>query len=332
MKLKIAYTTIVLILLSFKSIYSQEVNFDSLFNVGINLHDNNNYNAAINVYKYLLKQNKHTDLLNYEIAYSYYSAKEYKKAIKYAKKVVNSDSKYTKDAYLIYGTSLDAKGNNSKSIEVFKEAIDKFPDNNLLHYNLAISYFNSNQLAYSEKSIMDALYLDKWHASSHLLLAQLKQKKQEFMQSILAYYYFLFLEPKTNRSKTAMEQLINLLKYSRIDNINYIKPDESDLHSSIMFLKELNWEKTSDKLDSEIFYENTKKLFIFLSDMNSKKETIWWKHYISFYNNLIEDKQILIFCYYIDISNPNKESINWLNMNKDKVKEFAIWLEKNYKY
>lgn len=66
--------------------FAQNSEIEKLIQEGITFHDNGEYDKAIGKYKEALKIDPNSSLVNYEISYSYLSAKDYKNAEKYSKK------------------------------------------------------------------------------------------------------------------------------------------------------------------------------------------------------------------------------------------------------
>ena len=83
-------------------IYSQ-TSVDSLVQLGIQCHDNGQYDKAIAYYQTALEIEPNSALINSEIAMTYMYAKEYEKSIKHADKVIELDDKYQVQAYLTKG-------------------------------------------------------------------------------------------------------------------------------------------------------------------------------------------------------------------------------------
>lgn len=184
-----------------------QTKIDSLIRQGVNYHDVGDYARAIEFYKQALALDPNNSSANYEIAYSYMSAKDYENSIKYSDIVINLDDKNALGAYLTKGSSLDYLGKTDESIKLFEKAIKKFGDNHLLYYNLGYDYYFLKNNEKAEKAFINAINTKSNHPGSHLLLAQLMTDQNRNVQSLLGLYYFLFLEPNTDRSKTALKLL-----------------------------------------------------------------------------------------------------------------------------
>ncbi len=277
---------------------------------------------------------------NYEIAYSYMLAKDYENSIKYSDIVIKLDQQNAVSAYITKGSSLDYLGKTEESIKLFEKAIKKYGDNYLLYYNLGYDYYSLNNKEKAEKALINAIQTKSNHTSSHLLLAQLMANQNKNVQSLLGLYYFLFLEPNTDRSKTAMKLLEkqfggNVQKdKDKPDQINItFNSDQidSEFGAASMMLSMMeasnSIEENKDKSKDQLFIENTTSFFKILGELkDQKKKGFWWDFYVSFFYDLANSDHMDTFCYYITQS--TRESSNdWLQKNDPKIVMFDQWLK-----
>lgn len=305
---------------------------------GIQYHDNGDYKKAILTYKKALKIDSKSTLVNYEIALSYFSKGDYKKAIKYSDKVLDENADYLLEAYMTKGSALDLMGKSQKSIEVFETAIDKLEGHFLIHYNLALNYFKIEDYLNAEINAIRAIELNSNHSSSHLMLAKIHNAKQNSVQAILAFHYFLFLEPNTNRSDEAFGLLQNNFGGSVSkdqDDSNSIlislsEPEDSPFVAAELMISMLEaskyLEENEGKSEVEMFLENTETFFTTLGALQEDQQDIWFAFYIPFFNELSKSGHIETYCRYITQSE-HEDSQKWLKENEAKLVEFDNWLQ-----
>jgi len=130
------------------------------------------------------------------MALSYMYAKDYPNAVKFSSEVIAMNDQNLLKAYNIKASALDNSKKSKKAIEVYNEALQKFSTDYLLHYNLALTYFNLKQYNKSAESAIRALQNNSGHASSHLLLGYSMYHLNNKVPSILSLDYFLLLEPQ----------------------------------------------------------------------------------------------------------------------------------------
>ncbi|NJK95515.1 MAG: hypothetical protein HC905_11970 [Bacteroidales bacterium] len=210
----------------------------------------------------------------------------------------------------------------------------------MLNYNLALTALNIREYEVSEAAAIRAINAKPVHGSSHLVLAGIMQEKQENVKAILPLYYFLMLEPKTERSapnlKSLKAMLISGVKEKSANNIN--------LNLSSASLKDTVWgaaemmlgltganrytDEGRKKTEMEYFIQTTHDLFSFLGEIRKNNTGHWWDLYVSRFNNLVETNNCEAFCYYISQSENSPEIKSWIINNPDKIAAFQEWLKK----
>jgi len=305
---------------------------------GMVMHDNNDYQGAIIKYKDALKINKHSGLANYELAYTYYTIGEYKNALKFSKRVLKKTNEHKPEAYIISGSSLDLLGRPGKAIQVFEGAIKAYPNNYLLYYNLALSAYGINDLQKAEDAVIDAIYTNMSHASSHLLLSYIMNRKGSRVKSILPAYFFLLLEPDTKRSAEVYEFLVAKL------NEGVQKLRDSTVHVNIPFLRHttddfgpaeliISMVATAAKLNKEnpdSFMEEfsgiNNNIFNMLGELKQDKMGFYWDKYVDVFYDLALSDNMLAYSYYVSQTQKAVKAREWLSSHPSEVERFSQWL------
>lgn len=313
---------------------------DSLIQVGINYHDAGEYAKAIDFYQQALTLEPKNATASYEIAYSYMMAKDYANSIKYSDIVIKLEKNNALNAYITKGSCLDYLGKTDESIKLFEKAIKIYGDQYLLCYNLGYDYYKINDKEKAEDALVNAIKSKSSHTSSHLMLAQLMADQNKSVQSLLGLYYFLFLEPNSERSKTAVNLLEkqfggNVQKDSNKPNqINIVFNSDqidSEFGAATMMLSMMeaskSVEENKDKSGDQLFIENTTSFFKILGELREKKKKgLWWDFYIPFFYDLANSDHMDTFCYYITQSTRDS-SADWLKNNAPKIVLFDQWLK-----
>ncbi|MCB9015755.1 MAG: tetratricopeptide repeat protein [Lentimicrobiaceae bacterium] len=319
-------------------IYSQ-INIDSLIQTGIQYHENGQFDKAIEAYKTALEIEPNSPLINYEIAMTYMYAKDYKNSIIHCDKVIELNDKYLLQAYITKGSSLDYLGETKKSIKLFEAGIKKFGAHHLLYYNLGYNYYNLKEYDKAEEALINAIEIKSDHASSHLLLGYLMTDKNQKVQSLLCLHYFLFLEPNSERAKTAY----NLIQKQFSGNVGrdednpsqiniILDPNqlETEFGAAGMMISMLeaskSLEENKGKSGDELFIENTTSFFKILGELKKKKNTgLWWDFYVPLFYDIAKSEHIDTYCYYISQSS-NDTALEWLRENDKRIDDFNRWL------
>jgi tetratricopeptide (TPR) repeat protein len=316
----------------------QENQFDILINEGIAYHDNGEFVKAIEKYNEAIGIQPNSSLANYEISYSYLSLQDYENAIKYSKKVVDSKNGHELHSYIVYGTALDMLGKTKKSIKIYEEALKDY-DHYLLHYNHAISCFNTGELDNAYESALNAILNNSSHASSHLLLSNIMEKQGSRIKTVLPLYFFLLIEPNSARSNSVYELLISKLDYGvektsekNIDvSIPFSTSQDSDFGAAEMMIsltKASNFsEENANKTEMELFADNNESIFSVLGELKKKKSKgFWWEFYVPFFYDIVQNDHTKAYSYYISQSSGKQEVYDWVELNREELDNFLNWI------
>ncbi|PKP44595.1 MAG: hypothetical protein CVT96_00980 [Bacteroidetes bacterium HGW-Bacteroidetes-13] len=322
------------------NIFGQEENLKELISQGIENHDQGKYEEAIAKYKAALEIDKKSTLANYELSYTYFVTKQYEEAIKYSKIVIKQNTDNQHESYVILGSCYDLIGKPSKAIEMYEEGLSKFPNSNLLNYNLALTCYNQKEYAKAEKAAINAIVSKPTHGSSHIILSAIMREKGERVKSILPQYYFLMLEPNSKRSLINYNSLKNQLglgvEKKDNKNINVSIPFSSSTSSEfgaaemmISLLAASKYtEKNRDKNDQEFFVETNKGIFSILGELQKDNKGFWWDLYVTKFYDLVQTDNYEAFSYYISQSINNELVKDWIVNNSDKMQKLEDWLNK----
>src|SRR5690606_28132355 len=80
-----------------------------------------------------------------ELALSYDANKQYDEAIATCREALKKPGAYEAHLLRTLAVALDHKGEYDQSVEVFTAAIEKFPFDHLLHYNLGVTHYNNKK-------------------------------------------------------------------------------------------------------------------------------------------------------------------------------------------
>ncbi len=322
------------------SLYSQSSKIEELIFQGTQLHEMGKYNDAIAKYQEALLIDSNSTPACYEIAYTYLAMGKYNEAITYSKKVLETNNFLQSEAYIMWGTSLDMMNKPDEAIKVYETGLSKFPNYHLLSYNLALTNFNIKNFDKAETAAINAVNSKPSHASSHILLSAILSAKGQRVKSLLAMYYFLMLEPKSQRSAPTYYDLRRMLgqgvEKNKENGLNI------NLPPSIMKDKEFSSPEMSlslivaanlsginkNKTELEIFVSTTKAFLESMSRFKENKTGYYWDFYVDKFSELIKTDNIEAFCYYISQSDKSSEVKNWISSNQNKIEQLKSWINK----
>lgn len=321
------------------NIFAQQEELNALIGQGVAFHDEGKYEDAISKYKEALGIDKKSTLANYELSFTYFSIGKYEEAINHSTNVVKQNADHLHPAYIILGSSLDMIGKANEAIKVYEKGIEKFPDSYLLYYNIALTSYNQKEYEKAEKAAINAISLKPTHGSSHLVLSAVMEAKGQRVKSILPLYYFLLLEPASNRSlanyNNLKKQLGQGVERKDAKNINVSVPFTSssdDFGAAEMMISLLAasqyTNENKDKTEMERFVENNKSVFGILAELKKENKGFWWDFYVTKFHDLKESDNYEAFSYYVSQSANDDIVKNWIADNTKKMSNLKDWITK----
>ena len=319
----------------------------ALIKEGIALHDRGDYDGAIEKYQEVLKENPDNVLALYEMGYSLSMKKDYKKSLEAAYRGAQYKSDLLGMFYVSIGNNLDITGETKKSVEVYKKGIELMPAEQLLYFNLAVTYLNLNKPDDAKKNLKKAAQLNPNHPGTHRALGNLFSQTGYNIPAIFALSRFLVLEPKSNRAAETFpffKQLLmggatpgkNANEINIFFNINE-KKDEGDFGAMSMVISLGGAltisDKNKGKSELEGFVGQLDKFFAVLAEQTDKadKSKFTWKYYVPYFVEMKKRGFAEAFAYHISQSSKMDGVEEWLKANDARVSEFLAW-SKGYRW
>lgn len=305
---------------------------DSLGRAGLHAHDRGNYSEAVQLYKKALEFTSDTPLFFYEISFSYLAMKEYDSVILYTDKVLSSPNTNHLQAYIAKGSALQALKNTEASNAVLLKAIKEFGYQHTLCFNLAVNYFQSRRIQDCVELLEKSISVSPGHPGSHMLYGYAMQELDKQPEALLAFHYFLFLEPHSKRSSQIVEAIQSMyLKNVQIKDTNkiniFINPDNPSDFKSVATMMPLLIASmyTPSAIPTTTFekFNTTSTLFFSCIATDSKKKkkrdkktSVIWNLYIPSFASVKEAGLFPDLIRYIT-SGTMDESAEWLRNNPD---------------
>jgi len=341
-------TTIILLLIFTITLgFSQSQEAYKLMKEGIVLHDKGKYKKAIKKYDKALKIEPKNISFLYEKASSLTSLKEYKKAIKVCKKCIkiNPNSVTLKQVYTVYANSTDLIGKPKKAIEIYNEAIKKFPDYYHLYFNRGITEIQNGMGEEAVKSFETSTKLNPKHASSHNALAITLNSRTSNIPKLFVGCRFLILEPETKRSTLILPMMQRIVLGKKnvkktddnsisisfdgnmlSDSGEIIENDFSSVNLILLMSSALNMsEENENKTEIEKFISTFETVVSMVSETKKDNYGYYWEHFVPYYVEMKEKGFLETFAYIIHASEDKKNINKWLKKNGDKIEEFYKW-------
>lgn len=312
---------------------------------GVKLHDQKQYDQAIEKFQSVLKENPNCDIALYEMALSYYNKKDLFKAVETALTLSKYKSKSLTLAYGIIANSLDDQGHPQKAIEIYHDAIEISKNDKTLeyqlsaiYYNLGITHYRLKQYKESRESSKKAVSLDFSYPSPNYLLSVIFRGTRYKIPALLAAGRLITLEINSQRSRQASLIFQEIVKGNTTPgskpneitiNLDFDAPkDEGDFGVFEVLLGTLMAVKTDadkGKTDNERFADAVGTIISLLEEDKKIKDTFVGKTYVPFMMAMKQKGYVKEFAYLILHQGGNQEAQKWLNDNGQKTIDFINW-------
>lgn len=318
----------------------------ALIREGVSLHDRGDFDGAIRKYDEALAENPSNTHALYELSYAYSAKKDYRKSLEVAYRGAQYKSEELRHFYMLIGNDLDLLGDAAEAIAVYKKGLKLFPEEALLHFNLAIAYKNAGKPEEARRSAKAAVVANPQHPSSHLVLAGLLYGGGYKTPAMLAAARFLTLESDTERAAAALRILRETLtggakQGAKPDEISIMldlgaKKDEGDFSAidTVLGLSAaVGLSAEGKKTDAERLVSQAETLISMLAEQEGKKQQSSFAHrfYVPYFVELKQKGHAEAFTYNA-LRGSNLPGVReWLEANSGRVMQFLIW-SKNYKW
>lgn len=306
---------------------------------GVALHDEGKFQAAISKYKEALRINKNSSTARYEMALSYSNLGDWPNATKNLDKVIQLNDDNLEQAYVLLGSIKDYQGKPKEAIRLYETGLSKFPNSNLLHFNLGVTAFQQRMYAKSQEHAIAAILAKPDHGSSHILLSGSSKAMGQRPQAMLASYFFLLTEPEGKRAEAQYKELLGLINQGTANTANTtsdIQINMSGLEDEAfgpanlmvgMMAATRNLEENQQMDDAAYFALTTEKFFSILGESREGQNGIWWDLYLDLFSEITAAGHLEAYCYFISQSQDDPKIAGWISANEKKMKAFQSWLE-----
>lgn len=311
---------------------------DSLLRQGMRFHDEGKYREALECYQKVLETEPDNAEAMYEMAYTFMSTGDYKRAVQYAKNSIRKGKVSYAGSYAVWGSSLDELGQREKALKIFDEGMKNFPDDHLLAYNKGLTLYRMKRFREAEAVLCHSVQLRPSHPGSHLLLAYTEAELGNRVKAMLPLYFFLLIESRTERSKTAWEMLASLqvkgMTQEKTGKISLRIPSREDTDSlgvldmTVSMVAAASIAGKTDSTELGRFAERNSTFFSVLSEIKKNIYSLWWNLYIPFLSEVYTSGNTQAFSYYISRGARPEEAEAWFTKNPDKMNRFADWFGK----
>lgn len=311
---------------------------DSLTEIGIAFHDDQKYPEAISVFEKALKIDKKNARANYEMANTLLATGRFKDCIKYADIVLKNFDQFQDQAYALKATAYDYLDEPQKAIKTYKEGIEKFPEDYMLPFNLAVTLLKTSEYKEAEIYAEKAVLLQKSHPGSNLMLGYANYYQDMKTETLLALYHFLLFENNSKRAKvpwSIIQQILKLDEKKEVEsNINLtlnIDGRFPTVDLALTLTQALPDSISGLSIPAKFVSANNHFFAVLTPSEKVKSPSAYNDVYVPFFKDLHAAGHTEAFSYLICTPGEDPSVEAWIKTNSDKMDAFIEWANERIK-
>src|SRR6188768_50172 len=173
------------------------------------LYDSGKYADAIKVYLTIPKRDTaYVDMLT-ELALTYTANEEYDKTIAVSEEALKIPSVNRAHLLRSRAIAVDKKGEYDKSVNLFNQAIEEYPADFSLIFNLGITHYNHKDYDKARDCFFRTLKLNPFHSASHLNLGRLSAAQGKKAHAMLSLGLYMAINNEANQWLVFIEKLVS---------------------------------------------------------------------------------------------------------------------------
>lgn len=304
---------------------------DEFINEGINLHDQGQYEGAINKYQEALKLEPNNSLALYELTLSYMLSNMNNACIDTAKQGIKIKSNLEVKFMVALGSCYSQIGKIDEAITSFEEGLKINPTDSQLHLNIAVTFSNIQKDKKAIIHLKEAIKYSRKHASPYYFIAEMYRTTNYRIPALAFYMQFVLLEPNTNRSHDASKKIFYLMNQGLNKNEGdgmdiVVNPDSpKDEGDYLKYELALSVSAAASKPE-DISYVDALTTFIKIcSEIEDKSisSTFTWEYAMKNMITLQDEDVFNTYAYILASRAGIPGASAWLTEHKDEVKKMS---------
>ncbi len=310
---------------------------------GVNLHDEEKYEDAIELYQKVAVNDTNYSLAQFETSLSYFAMEDYKNAIKTIEDLLALELVYPEKniLYTMLGSSYDESGDLEKAIESYNRGIELFPMSYKLYYNRALVYTKLEKHKEAIEDYKKAISCKPDHLSSHYNLGKYALNEGHYTEAMLSFITYLMMDPTSERANYVIQMMENASNGEiELESENFFWDEKENYDQLNIFFKNKVALEKNYKVKLTIDRDYGKQLHFLLSNLkyDEKNTGFWNQTYLPFLKGIFEAGRFDDMIMFSLQSSGNSKTQSKLRSKKSKLisfRDFAIgqWNSHvNYKY
>jgi len=312
-------------MVAYASVYSQKIKLINTAEVVENgklLYDSGKYALAIEKYLTVPKRDTGYVYMLTELALTYIAAEEYDKAIATCEEGLSKPSQYRAHLLKSQAIAADRKGDYERSVMLFQKAIDAYPFDHSLLFNLGVTYYNHKEYEKAIDCFFKAISINPFHSGSHLNLARISAGQGKKTHSMLSFGIYLSLNNEDNERLIMLDNVLSN-QFKEDGSIPFKGSNAFDKLDQIIragIAMDKNFKTTIDFDVATV--RQFQMFFDQLATVDANASDRWKEFYVPIYHALKQKEMIDPFICHIVQSSNNEQVKKWQKKNEKKISAF----------
>ncbi|HEX5002606.1 MAG TPA: hypothetical protein VFW78_08910 [Bacteroidia bacterium] len=184
-------------------------------------YDQENYSEAIELLKAVPANDTTYASATDMLAMTYLSTDSFDLAIQTCETGLSLKSEYKRHFYEMLGAGYDSKDDHQKAMEIFQRGLNEFPSHTRFWYQMGLSCKTAKEYEKAAWYFQQYIRTNPYHSGAHLQLAVIWFNSNQMLPAMLAYQMFLLMDNGSTKSLSV------LMSYEKMANGDYMIPKDS---------------------------------------------------------------------------------------------------------
>lgn len=298
------------------------INAEEVINKGKELYDSGKYKESIAQYLAIPKRDTAYLYMLSELAMSYIANEEFDKALESCEEGLKKPSPYRAHFMRSQAIATDRKGDYEKAVTLFKKAIESYPADVILVYNLGITHYNNKAHAQAVDCFFKVLSINPFHPGSHLNLGRIAANEGRKTHAMFSLGMYLGINNSDNERLVFLEKILSN-QFPEEGSLKATHANAFDKLDQIIRAKIAMDKNYKSKIDIDAAIVRQYQLFFDQLETGSKtNDDPWANYYLPIYKTLKEKEMIEPFIFFMLKSSSIELVKKWHQKNQKKLEAF----------
>jgi tetratricopeptide (TPR) repeat protein len=317
---------------------------------GLRLHDAEDYEGAIVVYRSILDDHPYHPTATYEMALSMITwKKDLAEVTTMIEKALASDVEQNPGLPSLLGWAYDELGEYEKGESAFRRGLAARPEDPQTHFNLAVNLGLQQRWDEAATAFLKAIELRPHYPSAWFGLGQLYSETGRAPRAFVAYARAVALEPESPRGRATAETLWSLL-FANVEQTNEFDATRTttDVTISIPTSADTSEDEEPDPIAMEALAMSIVSALRFTDEWKNKGDAAFfaealdtfttiasesfaggdafWRAALPFFDEARRLGHVKAMAYVLRSAGGDAEATNWVASHEKKVTVYNEWV------